>query len=90
MLAGVPVRLFEAAGVDGVEALLPLCHGVDRWARWRMPGAAEVFEPGDAVCRDAAAAERLARTLAAERRPIELARIPVASPLIPALKAALA
>ena len=89
MLAGVPVRLFEAAGVDGVEALLPLCHGADRWARWHMPGAAEVFEPGDAVCRDAAAAERLARTLAAERRPIELARIPVASPLIPALKAAM-
>jgi CelD/BcsL family acetyltransferase involved in cellulose biosynthesis len=54
-----------------------------------MPGAQEVFEPGDAVCRDAAAAQRLARALARERRPIELARVPADSPLIPALEAAM-
>ena len=89
MLAGVPVRLFEAVGVDGIEAMLPLCHGADRWARWRIPGAAEVFEPSDAVCRDAAAAKRLAQALAAERRPMELARVPAASLLIPALQAAM-
>jgi CelD/BcsL family acetyltransferase involved in cellulose biosynthesis len=89
MLAGTPVRLFEAAGPDGVEALLPLCHGPGRFDRWRMPGAEEVFEPGDALCRDAAAASRLAEALAAESRPIELARIPAASPLIPVLKAAM-
>jgi hypothetical protein len=89
MLAGVPIRLFEAASAEGVEALLPLCHAPGRFARWRVPGAEEVFEPGDALCRDEAAAARLARILAAERRPIELARIPRASPLIPALKAAM-
>lgn len=89
MLGGTRVRLFEAEGPDGVEALLPLCHGPGRFVRWRMPGAKEVFEPGDALCRDAAAAERLARLLAAERRPIELARIPAGSPLIAALKRAM-
>lgn len=89
MLGGAPVRLFEATGPEGVEALLPLCRSPGHFARWRIPGAAEVFEPGDALCRDAAAAERLARTLAAERRPIELARVPAESPLISALKAAM-
>ena len=89
MLAGVPIRLFEAAAIEGVEAILPLCHAPGPFARWRMPGAEEVFEPGDALCRDAAGAERLARLLAAEARPIDLARIPAASPLIPALEAAM-
>ena len=89
MLAGTPIRVFEAIGADSVEAMLPLCHGPGPFAPWRMPGAAEVFEPGDAVCRDAAAAAHLAHVLGAESRPIELARIPAASPLIPALKTAL-
>ena len=89
MLAGTPIRLFEAADADGVQALLPLCHAPGRFARWRMPGAHEVFEPGDAICRDEAAARRLAQVLAGESRPIELTRIPASSPLIPALRAAL-
>jgi CelD/BcsL family acetyltransferase involved in cellulose biosynthesis len=89
MLADVPLRLFEAAGPDGVEALLPLCRAEVRFARWRMPGAREVFEPLDAVCRDADAAYRLARVLIADGRPIELARIPSSSPLVPALQAAM-
>ena len=89
MLPGAPIRLFEAAGSEGVEALLPLCHAPGAFTRWRVPGAQEVFEPGDAVCRDAAAAQRLARELARERRPIELARVPADSTLIPALKAAM-
>jgi CelD/BcsL family acetyltransferase involved in cellulose biosynthesis len=89
MLAGVPVRLFEAAGSDGLEATLPLCRDPGRFARWRMPGAREVFEPGDALCRDAAAAERLARMLVADGRALDLARIPADSHLISALRAAL-
>jgi hypothetical protein len=89
MLAGVPLRLFEAAGPAGVEAMLPLCRAPGWFSRWRMPGAQEVFEPLDAVCRDAEAAGRLARLLAADGRPVELARIPAASSLVPALKAAL-
>ena len=75
MLAGMPIRLFEAAGQEGVEAVLPLCRGRGPFARWRMPGAQEVFEPGDALCRDSVAAGRLARELAAQRRSIELARV---------------
>jgi hypothetical protein len=90
MLAGVPLWLFQAVGPDGLEAMLPLCRAPDRFARWRMAGAQEVFEPGDALCRDAAAAQHLARLLVADRRPIELARIPANSLLIPALKSALA
>jgi hypothetical protein len=89
MLAGTSIRLFEAAGLEDVEALLPLCRGPGLLARWRMPGAQEVFEPGDALCRDMVAAGRLARELAAQKRPIELARVPAASPLVAALKAAM-
>jgi hypothetical protein len=89
MLAGTPVRLFGDAGPDGAEAMLPLCHAPGKVARWRMPGAEEVFEPGDAVCRDGESARRLAKLLAAQARPIDLARIPAASPLIPALRRAM-
>ncbi len=90
LLAGSPLRLFEAAGADGLEALLPLCRDGGRFARWRIPGAAEVFEPGDALCRDAAAAKRLAQRLVADGRPLELARIPAGSAIVAALKTAIA
>jgi CelD/BcsL family acetyltransferase involved in cellulose biosynthesis len=89
MLTGAPIRLFEVAGAEGVEAALPLCHGSGRFDRWRMAGAAEVFEPGDALCRDALAAARLAQQLAAQPRPVELARVPASSPLVPALRTAM-
>ena len=89
MLAGVPLRVFEAAASDGLEAMLPLCRAPGRFARWRMVGAQEVFEPGDALCRDADSAVRLARLLVCGGRPIELARIPARSLLIPALQSAL-
>ena len=49
MLAGVPVRLFEAAGVDGVEALLPLCHGADRWAGFLLAGNEDAIARRGAV-----------------------------------------
>jgi len=89
MLRDVPIKVVQAIGVDGVEALLPLCRSPGLFSRWRMPGAREVFEPGDAICRDAMAAAKLARRLAAEGRAMELARIPAESPLIPALRAAI-
>jgi CelD/BcsL family acetyltransferase involved in cellulose biosynthesis len=88
MLAGVPLHLIEAVGPDGIDAMLPLCRARGRFARWRVAGAREVFEPLDALCRDADAAERLTRLLVADGRPIELARIPANSPLVPALKTA--
>jgi CelD/BcsL family acetyltransferase involved in cellulose biosynthesis len=89
MLAAASIRLFEAAGPEGLDAMLPLCRDPGRFARWRMPGAREVFEPGDALCRDAAAAERLAHLIIADGRAVDLARIPANSRLIPALKAAM-
>jgi CelD/BcsL family acetyltransferase involved in cellulose biosynthesis len=89
MLPQMPLRLFEAAGADGVEALLPLSREWGRFSRWRMPGAQEVFEPLDALCRDADGARRLAQLLVADGRPVELARIPAGSLLIPALQEAM-
>jgi hypothetical protein len=89
MLADAPLRLIEAVGPDGLEAMLPLCRASGRFARWRVPGSQEVFEPVDALCRDADAAHRLAQLLVADGRPLDLARIPAASLLIPALTAAM-
>jgi CelD/BcsL family acetyltransferase involved in cellulose biosynthesis len=89
LLAGTPIELVQAAGADGAGAVLPLCRGPGRFARWRLPGALEVFEPGDALCRDAQSAARLAQFLARQPRPMDLHRLPANSPLIPALKDAM-
>lgn len=84
MLAGTPIVLFGGGG-DCADALLPLCHAPGLFARWRMPGAREVFEPGDALYAAPAAADRLAARLARLKRPLVLDRIPAASPLVAAL-----
>jgi hypothetical protein len=67
MLAGAPLRLIEAVGPDGLEAILPLCCAPGRFGRWRVPGSQEVFEPVDALYRDAEAAHRLARRVGEHR-----------------------
>jgi len=89
LLAGTPVEVFVGRGRGGIRALLALCRGRGFAARWRLAGACEVFEPGDALCDGAQGAQALATVLAAQPRPIVLDRIPAASPLIPALRAAL-
>lgn len=89
MLAGSAIALFLAGGVDDPEALVPLCHAGGFLSRWRLPGAREVYEPGDALYRDAAAARALARRLARLGRPLELDRVPADSAMIPALAAAM-
>lgn len=89
LLADIPITLVEAADTKGTGAVLPLCRGRGRFARWRIPGAQEVFEPGDALCRDAPSVARLAQYLARQSRPIDLHRLPADSPLIPALKVAM-
>lgn len=89
LLARTPIKLVEAVDADGTGAVLPLCRAAGRFARWRLPGAQEVFEPGDALCRDAFSAARLARFLARQSRPVDLHRLPADSPLIPALQAAM-
>jgi len=89
MLAGVPIRVVDVVGIDGPEAMLALCRSRGLFARWRMPGAREVFEPGDAVCRDLLGSQRLAGRLAGALRAVELARVPADSALIPALRSAM-
>ncbi|MBN9143403.1 MULTISPECIES: GNAT family N-acetyltransferase [unclassified Novosphingobium] len=73
----------------GIAALLPLCRGAGFSARWRQPGAQEVYEACDGAYADDAAAAQIASLLAQDRRAAELHRLPAASPLIPALKAAM-
>lgn len=90
MLAGTAVVLWQAGGgIDGADALLPLCRAQGFPPRWNIPGAREVAEPCDVLCRNSAAALELAEALAAQRRPLDLARIPADSPLIPALQLAM-
>jgi CelD/BcsL family acetyltransferase involved in cellulose biosynthesis len=89
LLADTPIKLVEAKDDDETVAVLPLCHGRGPFARWRLPGAAEVFEPGDALCRDSGSAATLARFLARQTRPVELHRVPADSALIPALRSSM-
>ncbi len=89
LLAETEIAIAAASGPGGVAALLPLCRGPGWLDRWRLAGADEVFEPGDALFRDQAAVTALAETLARLSRPLDLDRIPAASPLIPALRAAM-
>ena len=89
LLANTPIKLIGAEDENGTGALLPLCHGPGPFARWRLPGAEEVFEPADAICRDAASAAGLAGCIARQARPVELHRVPASSKLIPALAAAM-
>lgn len=89
LLADRPVILFAADDSHASAASLPLCLAPGPPARWSLPGATAVFEPGDALCRDADSAAKLARVLARQRRPLDLQRLPAASPLIPALRTAI-
>lgn len=89
MLAGAPIEVFHVSGPRGVSALLPLCRDPGYLARWRLVGAAEVFEPGDALCESPEAAGQLARAITRQPRALRLDRVPAASQLVPALKAAM-
>lgn len=84
LLGDAEIEVFREDG-----ALLPLCRDRGWFARWRMLGAREVFEPGDALCEDAAAAQRLARRTARQDRALSLDRVPAASPFIASLRAAM-
>jgi CelD/BcsL family acetyltransferase involved in cellulose biosynthesis len=89
LLANTPIKLVQTEDREGTSALLPLCHGPGPFARWRLPGAEEVFEPGDALYRDAGSVAGLARFIAHQPRPVDLHRVPASSKLIPALAAAM-
>ncbi|MCB2068051.1 MAG: GNAT family N-acetyltransferase [Erythrobacter sp.] len=89
MLRDTRIATFTVAGPEGLAALLPLCRDEGDTARWRMVGADEVFEPGDALCADPQAALALARQLVADGRPLTFDRLPTTSLLIPALRTAM-
>lgn len=84
LLDGADIEVFRESG-----ALLPLCRDAGWFSRWRMMGAREVFEPGDALCEDGQAAERLAQRLARQGRALSLDRVPADSPFLPSLHAAM-
>lgn len=89
MLAEASVEVLLVLTAMGIGGLLPLCRRPGYFARWRMIGALEVFEPGDALCDGDTAAGALAREVVRRRRPLRLDRLPAGSRMIPALRAAL-
>ena len=89
LLADDALALFQVESEGRFDAVLPLSRSAKRFARWRLAGDEEVFEPGDALCRDSVAAHRLALLVAQERRPLVMARVPAASAFVPALREAM-
>lgn len=88
LLADTHVEVFDVRDSDGLAAVLPLCRERGYLARWRMLGAREVFEPGDALCAGTQAARALAQAIVADGRPVSLDRVPAESMLVGALGAA--
>jgi CelD/BcsL family acetyltransferase involved in cellulose biosynthesis len=89
MLADTPIAVFVGRGDGALRALIPLCRGAGYFARWRLAGASEVFEPGDALCDGPDGARLLARVIAADRRAVSLARLPAGTLMVPAMRAAM-
>lgn len=89
MLGEEALKVFVARRPGGIAGILPLCHADDWRARWRMVGAAEVFEPLDVLALDDAAALDLAQEVVADGRPLTLDRVPASSRFIPALQTAM-
>lgn len=89
LLAGVRIAVFVGRGEGGIAGLIPLCRAPAYATRWRLAGAREVFEPGDALCDGPEGAALLARALAGDPHALTLDRIPAASLLIPALREAM-
>ena len=89
MVPGQVSRLLYSTHGDMLGAVLPLVRAGGPWARWRLLGAGELFEPGDVLALGPGAVTVLARALLAQGRPVVLARVPVGSGLGPALAQAM-
>jgi CelD/BcsL family acetyltransferase involved in cellulose biosynthesis len=89
LLAGSHIEIFFITAAHGIAALLPLCRDRGLFARWRMIGAREVFEPGDALARNPDGLLPLAKAIARETRALRLDRVPAGSPLISSVRAAM-
>ena len=88
MVSAADIQIVFARDGDGLAALLAFHADPRPFGRWTTAGAAELREPGDLLCREADAARPLADALVRSGRMLELSRIPVSSPLVPALEAA--
>lgn len=89
LLGPEQIEVFAATQDGVIAALLPLCRASNPFARWRMAGARELFEPGDVLGHDYAALTRLADALAAQGRPLVFDRLPARSPLLPLIERAM-
>lgn len=89
MLAEACVEVLLVLTAMGIGGLLPLCRSAGYFARWRMIGALEVFEPGDALCDGEETADALACEVVRKGRPLRLDRLPADSRMVPALRSAL-
>ena len=88
-LADADIEVISIWMSNTVAAVLPLCRDRAYFARWRMVGAQEVFEPGDALYENPQAARLMAEALAKQSRPLLFDRIPASSLLVPALQEAM-
>ena len=86
LLADAHIEVFFVREQEEVAALLALCRGRGRFARWTMVGAHQVCEPDDALYRNPEGARLLAEAIISDGRALEVDRIPVGSELIPALR----
>lgn len=89
MLRTCDVREIQHIDGSGLAACIALTRAQGSSGRWHMAGDNAVYEPNDALWRDDASLAELAQLLADDRDPMELARIPATSPLIPALRRAI-
>lgn len=89
MLRTCEVREIQHIDGSGLAACIALTRAQGSSRRWHMAGDDAVYEPNDALWRDDASLAELAQLLASDRDPMELARIPAMSPLIPALRRAI-
>lgn len=89
LLRGKRIALLTAQAPDGSAALLPLTRSERPFARWRIPGERELFEPVDALIDGGASAALLARALVADGRALSFDRLAADSPLIGALRVAM-
>lgn len=89
LLASSEIELVKASDDLGIRGLLPLCRDRSLFARWRMVGAREVFEPIDALCLDDRGLRSIAGQIAGQGRPVTFDRVPQESGFVPAMQAAM-
>ena len=89
LLGGQDIEVIFTRDGNGLSALVAFCGEPGFFARWRMIGPQELWEPTDALCRDGEAVKLLAEAIVRDPRALQMDRIPSESPLIPALRAAL-